>query len=390
VWFYLFPCFFFDHHISVFLPPPSSYLIFRMSSSFNVSGEDTDPEGLVFNSDGTKMYIVGRENDNVYRYKLGTAYDLSTVDGSNVTSFDIGQENNNSSGLTFKPDGKKLFVTDFNRKIHRYEFNNAYDISTENDTQSTDVSGEETTPEGISFSKDGQYMFIVGEVTTNVYRYDLNKAYDITTAEYNGMKFDISGETTDPHDLRFNLKGTKMFVIGGFFDDTVYGYDLGKEYDLNTVDSSNVTSFDVSGEASSANGLDFNSDGTKMFVVGESNEKIYRYNLGTGYDLGTVDGNNVANFDVSGEVSSPKEIAFNLEGTKMFVIGGFFDDTVYGYDLGTAYDLSTADSSNVTSFDVSGKISSSNGLRFRSDGTKMFILGSFESRVYQYTSSEEK
>jgi sugar lactone lactonase YvrE len=43
------------------------------SVSFNASSQDTVPQGLTFNNDGTKMYMVGSTNDRVYQYTTGSS-----------------------------------------------------------------------------------------------------------------------------------------------------------------------------------------------------------------------------------------------------------------------------------------------------------------------------
>ena len=52
--------------------------------SFDVNPQETFPRGLAFNSDGSKMFVVGNSNDKAHEYNLGTDFDVSTavyVDG---------------------------------------------------------------------------------------------------------------------------------------------------------------------------------------------------------------------------------------------------------------------------------------------------------------------
>ena len=89
--------------------------------------------------------------------------------------------------------------------------------------------------------------------------------------------------------------------------------------------------------------------------------------------------------DVSGQESSPRHIAFNDDGTKMFISGNG-TNSVYEYNLSTAYDTSTAVYSN-NSFSLTGQDSSPLSLTFNNDGTKMFVLGTQNDSVYEYTLS---
>jgi DNA-binding beta-propeller fold protein YncE len=47
--------------------------------SFSVAAQDTFPTGLAFNTDGTKMFVVGNGNDKVYEYDLSTGFDVSSA-----------------------------------------------------------------------------------------------------------------------------------------------------------------------------------------------------------------------------------------------------------------------------------------------------------------------
>ena len=77
-----------------------------------------------------------------------------------------------------------------------------------------------------------------------------------------------------------------MFVVG-FDNNNVYEYSLSTAFDVSTA--SFTDSFDVSGQDKTSTGVTFNSDGTKMFVVGSRNENVYEYSLGTGFDLNVTD-----------------------------------------------------------------------------------------------------
>ena len=47
--------------------------------STDISGQETDPFSIAFNADGTKMFIVGSEDDEVNEYTLSTGFDASTL-----------------------------------------------------------------------------------------------------------------------------------------------------------------------------------------------------------------------------------------------------------------------------------------------------------------------
>jgi DNA-binding beta-propeller fold protein YncE len=123
--------------------------------------------------------------------------------------------------------------------------------------------------------------------------------------------------------------------------------------------------------------LAFNTDGTKMYVCGDSGV-INQYSLSTGFDISTA--SFVQNFSAIGT-----GLAFNSDGTKMFVLKPGIDDAVEEYILSTGFDISTATYSQ--EFSVSAQESAPNGIAFSTDGTKMFITGSSGDDVNEYTTT---
>jgi hypothetical protein len=47
------------------------------TDAFSVAAQETFPEGLAFNTDGTKMFVVGADGDDVNEYTLSVAFDLN-------------------------------------------------------------------------------------------------------------------------------------------------------------------------------------------------------------------------------------------------------------------------------------------------------------------------
>ncbi len=74
--------------------------------------------------------------------------------------------------------------------------------------------------------------------------------------------------------------------------------------------------------------------------------------------------------NVVSNISDPKDVAFNSDGTKMFVIDNYADD-ITEYTLSTGFDVSTA--TYVDEFSISDQSTAAYGLTFNNDGTKMYI-----------------
>jgi len=202
--------------------------------------------------------------------------------------------------------------------------------------------------------------------------------FELSLAGFSGNSFDVSGQASNPTEVRFNSDGTRMFVIDNG-SDSVHQYDLTTGFDVSTASFAG-TSFDVSGQATEPRGVAFNSDGTRMFVIGGNSDSVHQYDLTTGFDVSTA--SVFSSFDVSAQDVNSRGVTFNPDGTRMFVVGQG-SNSVNQYDLTTGFDVSTA-SFTGTSFGVSGQDGDPRGVVFNSDGTRMFVIGNNSDSVFAY------
>jgi len=116
-------------------------------------------------------------------------------------------------------------------------------------------------------------------------------------------------------------------------------------------------------------GVRFSSDGTKMYVRSNEvgNYRIYQYTLSTPWDL-TTSSYASKSKDLSPQTTQATDFWFNSSGNRLIVFGGTSgNDYAWRYNLGTAWDISTASYSQVTpqftqSSNTSGGICSDDGL----------------------------
>ncbi len=128
-------------------------------------------------------------------------------------------------------------------------------------------------------------------------------------------------------------------------------------------------------------GLFFNPDGTKMYFTGNTNRSVYQFSLSTAWDVSTATWSGAK--DVSSEDTVPLDIFFNPDGTKMYMSGSE-NSTVYQYTLDLAWNVNFATYDNKYK-DVSLQDTTPFGNFFSPDGTKMYITGGNTSTVYQYS-----
>jgi sugar lactone lactonase YvrE len=244
--------------------------------SFSVSAQETIPRGIAFNTDGTKMFIVGTTGDDVNEYTLSTGFDVSTA--SFVDSFSVSAQDTSPAGIAFNTDGTKMFIVgNAGEDVNEYTLSTGFDVSTASFVDSFSVAAQETDPNGIAFNTDGTKMFIVGYAGDDVNEYTLSTGFDVSTASFVD-NFSVAAQETTPYGIAFNIDGTKMFIVGEGGDD-VNEYTLSTGFDVSTA--SFVDSFSVAAQETSPTGIAFNTDGTKMFIVGYDGDDVNEYNIGT-------------------------------------------------------------------------------------------------------------
>jgi len=240
--------------------------------SFSVAAQEITPYSIFFKPDGTKMYVLGLTGDDVNEYDLSTAWDIST--SSFLQSFSVAAQDAAPTGVFFKPDGLKMYVTGISgQAINEYNLATAWDVSTASYLQSFSVAAQDTVPLETFFKPDGLKMYVLGEVGKDVNEYDLSTAWDISTASFL-QNFSVSAQEVQALGVFFKPDGLKMYIVGALGDD-VDEYDLSTAWDISTA--SFLQSFSVSAQATFPASIFLKPDGTKMYVIGSNTDNVYSY-----------------------------------------------------------------------------------------------------------------
>jgi len=335
--------------------------------SFSVAARDATPSGLFFKPDGLKMYFVGSTNDRIYEYNLSTAWNISTA--VFAQDIGIGAQETVPTGLFFKPDGAKMYIVGSSGDdVNEYDLPSAWNIGSATYFQSFSFSAFETTPSGLFFKPDGTTMYVIGTSGDDVNEFSLSSAWNVASASY-VKNFSVFAQINNPTGVFFKPDGTKMFVIG---NNLLASYDF-----VILSEASNVGSFSVSSQETAPTGVFLKPDGLKMYITGTSGDDVNEYDLSVAWDISTA--SYIRNFLLLD--GSPRDVFFKPDGLKMYVLGAS-TDSVYEYNLSTAWNISTA--SLLQSLNISSLSTSPEGLSFKPDGTKMYVVDSVIDAVIEY------
>ena len=330
--------------------------------------------GIGFNSDGTEFYIgTASTTDTIYKYTLSTAFDLSTATDTGLSLY-VGDLIPNYITFYVKPDSTSIFVVGTTTdKVHEYSLESetiTFDLSTGNYFKLS-ITG----PTKVAFSNAGSVQSFQLEVTGN------NNTYDFIDLNYTEKQLNISSEDVTPQGVFLKPDGTRLYFVGAT-GDTVHQYTLSTAWDITTATLTEELS--VSSEEPTPTDLHFKPDGTKLFIVGHTGDEINQYDLDVAWSVGSGSTAGTPG-SVATEDSSPQAIFFKPDGTKVYVVGDTGND-VMEYSLSTAWDVSSTLTLNHT-LSVSTEETTPNGIWFKSDGTKMYIAGGTGRNVDIYNLS---
>ena len=341
----------------------------------DVSGEIDYASGVAFKPDGTKMYVTsaaGTGTGDVFQYSLSTAWDVSTATYDSV-SYSNGSVTN-GYGLQFNDDGTKMFLQAYeDDRIYEHTLSTAWDLSTASYNNNNLYYGSQTAV---------SYDFVIGSNGTKLYvnnnnnymyQYTMTTAYDLSTASYDSVSFDATTWTSgDGWHTQFNADGTRMI---GVSEDDIYQFSLSTAWDISTLSFDNVSN--VGGLTANVFTGSFvlKTDGTKLYQTRLGN--VYQYTFGSTVTTGSFDlsTGNYFTDTPSADVEYTFSNAGDVQSFQLEVTGG-----AVGYDIGSAnYDSK--------SFSVASQEVNPYGIAFKSDGTKMYIAGTTGDDINQYTLS---
>ena len=197
------------------------------------------------------------------------------------SSADIESTSNQIRGINFNPDGTKMYITESeNKTILQYSLSTAYDLDTMSLDAATSISAANLA-HAIEFNSDGTKMFIIDNTGDMIEEYTLSTAWDTTDITHNGDE-PIPTET-QPRGIAFKPDGTKFFVLGDD-DEKIRSWTLATAWDIDSGKSGGNSSDRTNGYENQPKNLQFNSDGTVLYIAGENGNDINKLTLSTAYD----------------------------------------------------------------------------------------------------------
>ena len=253
--------------------------------------------GLTFNNDGTKMYTLrsGGTTDAVIEHTLTTAYDISTatVNNTKVVHLSGGNNSHVPTQVVFNNDGTKMFIVNHagRKTVDYWSLTTAFDVSTATFDGAYSLTGKEQRANSIAFNNDGTRMFIAGIGNLSqvrIHEISLDTAFDLSSGTTLLNSEDMNSFQSHIDGVTFNYDGTKMYTITRVTDaqDLMSQFKLTTPYDVSTLSLEGT--YTVNSVSVGSTEVVFSNDGSKMFIIDDDNEKVHEFNLSCNWSI--IDG----------------------------------------------------------------------------------------------------
>ena len=256
---------------------------------------------------------------------LTTPYDISTatVNNTKIVFIDGGPADTQATQVVFNNDGTKMFIVNhgYQKEIDYWSLTTAFDISTATHDGAFSISGQEARANSVAFNNDGTRMFVVGagnELQHRIHEYSLSTPFDLSSTVTHLNTEDLSSTHNYIDGVTFNYNGTKMYTIENETegDNFIAQFKLTTPYDVSTL--SLEGNCDVSSHDISPREVAFSNDGSKMFFIGDDNDRVYEFNLSCNWSVidgacddptDTSDGGKDISSSIESQTATAKQIA---------------------------------------------------------------------------------
>jgi hypothetical protein len=303
-----------------------------LGPSASGAGTVAAPAGAIT---GTGAVSIAGPSANGSGY-LGTGpWDLlsAVLNGSSLASVDVGAgPTNESAWFDISPDGTTAyFCLGQNPAVYQFTLTTNGNIATATySNKSFSVSSQITLPRGTPFvfSPDGLSFFMSSQ--TAVYRYTLTTAWDISTASYTGQFFSTASQDSSANGLAFRPDGTRMFVLG-FASSQVYQYSLSTPWNLATASYENIALTGLGASSGMPIDICFGADGSTLYISDYGRRRVAQYSLPSPWTLSGASFLRALSVDTVPGPGYPYGMRINPAGTRLYVKGE--NQPWYQYDF---------------------------------------------------------
>ena len=219
------------------------------TGTYAIGSHLTNPWDLVMTYDGKKMYVTGHTSDKIAEFILTTPFDITTAYWTG-NQLSVSTQTNYPRSLILSSDGSKLYLKgNSNTQLYEYSMSTAYDLSSAIYNETITIPSMDYT----SMSHDGKYIYgrnVINGKYLQQFRSD-GTAHVPVSITSSGTTWSLlspqpsgtigTGFAADVQNISISVDGTKMFMMEA--SRYVKEYTLSTPFDATTA--TYIQQFDV-------------------------------------------------------------------------------------------------------------------------------------------------
>lgn len=359
-----------DTHVQMSVSANTIYTNMSNSSvlsngSYTLASTRGRPTGLAFKPDGTKMFVAQSAQNYISEYTLTIPWQVNTASFTTNSAFfysATGSLPSTSQGVTFKPDGTKMYIiTGAGDRFGEFNLSTPWQVNTATISQTLDLA-----PSANSITVSNSAIDIVGDFISypaaNSIFANSTIIYLATTAPGQTMLSSLANNVT----FYVRYANSSGFQLGSLPTGVVYNFTSAGTGTYKIKQTGLVAYFEAV----------FNTDGTKLFIT-RNNTFTDEYTLSTPWDISTA----TLTYTRQGLNSfSTQGLIFVDNGSKAYMTGAL-NTTINGFDLTKPFDLSTATRDSFTKGSIPANTFA---IAVKPDLSKVYIADNVANSIIEY------
>ena len=348
---------------------------------------------FTFKPDGTRFWTCdGNSTSAVYEFSLSTAWDLGNVSfvKQNSSTYS-GYSNGYLSGISWKPDGTIFYTSHHGSKsLRQCTASTPWDIST---SSLGSVGGSsyyqlftsmDSRGNNLQWKSDGTRAYMLSSHDEFIHELQPSTAWTINGPLYgNDVNYYNDNAYTDLihvykktsqqslYSMRWNPDGTKFYLSPS--TSGIKEFSVSTPYDFKSTWTNTGQDIPNTGLGYGIIAFNYNTDGTRFFLMELQNKVVKQYNLSTGFGFGTeTDANADLDLTSGSGTTGVTGGAIADNGQYIYMNRG---SAIYQWTLSTPWELSTASyTASITLFGMSR-------MKISPDGTQIITMNRQSSNV---------
>ena len=218
---------------------------------------------------GDRLFYM--RSSSIMTFDMATPYDISTLSFNSETS--VATQETGAKALTFSANGDFMYLGGNGNTIYQYALSERWNVATASVVANANVrllsTNSISSLYSTAISNNGTMLYIGDNNSDVIFQFHLARPWYVNTATYAGQSANTGVSGFDG--LHFNANGTILYTVASSSGRTIRMYELSKAWNVNTASlttqSQNVCVLASNVALNSPSGLFVKPDGKVFYVA---------------------------------------------------------------------------------------------------------------------------